>query len=453
VNHVADIFEREGADAWHARSADELLPPGKVCGNCGARDFKQDDAILDVWFDSGVSYACVCEERDYLGGIPCDMYLEGSDQHRGWFHSSLLCAVGARGYAPYRTVLTHGYTVDAEGRKYSKSSGNYIPMDKLLKDFGAEVLRMWTASENFRNDIRVSLEIMNGISQTYRKVRNTLRYMLGNLHDFDPEKDALPVSELLPLDRWLLARVERFKRKALLAYQDWQFHLIYHGLNQLCTVDLSALYFDLVRDRLYCESPRGKLRRSAQTAVWRSLDALVRLMAPVLAYTAEEVHDHLPGRDDQAKSVHCLNFPPTEDSWLDEGLEARMEKLLLFQEEVNKVLDRGQKTKLIGHPNDAALTIHATPRDLEFLREADRLAGGGEDLARLFRVSQLELSDKEIEGAASEAIEGLVIRLARAAGQKCERCWLYSVFRGVDPLHPTLCPRCTRAVREEAAAS
>jgi len=447
VSHVADIFEQEGADAWYERSADGLLPAGVTCKKCGARDFKKDDGILDVWFDSGVSYACVCEDRPYLGS-PCDMYLEGSDQHRGWFHSSLLCAVGTRGHAPYRVVLTHGYTVDAEGKKYSKSSGNYIPMENLLQEYGAEVLRMWTASENFRNDIRVSKEILSGISQVYRKVRNTLRYMLGNVYDFDPQKHAVQVLDMLPLDRWILSRVERFKRRALEAYATWQFHLIYHGLNQLCTVDLSALYFDLVRDRVYCELPDGRERRSAQTAVWLALDTLTRLMAPVLAYTAEEVYDHLPGRDASVKSVHCLNFPGAEEDWLDDELEKKIERVFRFQDEINKVLDQGQKQKVIGHPNDAALILAAAPADLEFLKEVDHDAGEGEGLARLFRVSAVQLKPELDGGIQSGEIPGFVIKMDKAAGGKCERCWLYTVETGADPAHQSLCPRCAQAVTE-----
>ena len=381
------------------------------------------------------------------------MYLEGSDQHRGWFHSSLLCAVGTRGHAPYKAVLTHGYTVDAEGKKYSKSSGNYIPLDDLLKDYGAEVLRMWTASENFRNDIRVSKEILDGISQVYRKVRNTLRYMLGNLADFDPNQDALPVADLLPLDRWMLGRVEQFKRRAIEAYAQSGFHFIYHGLNALCTVDLSALYFDLVRDRLYCEAPASRERRSAQTAIQLALDALIRLMAPVLAFTAEEVFDHLPGRDRAVKSVHCLNFPAAESAWLDEELAARMERVFKFQEEVNKVLDQGQKNKVIGHPNDAKLTLSAAPDDLAFLRALDGKSLGGEDLARLFKVSGLVLSDTAPDGAvAATEVPGLAIKLEKAPGGKCERCWFYRTDLGHDAKHPQICGRCAEVVNKLAGS-
>ncbi len=465
VLHVADIFEEQGASAWYTMSSDELLPEGKTCPGCGGRDFDKDPNILDVWFDSGVSFACVCEARDYLGS-PCDMYLEGSDQHRGWFHSSLLCAVGTRGQAPYRQVLTHGYTVDAEGKKYSKSSGNYIPMEKLLEEFGAEVLRMWTASENFRNDIRVSRQILSGISQTYRKVRNTLRYMLGNLSGFDHEKHALPVGELLPLDQWMLSRVEGFKRRALDAYERNEFHLIYHGLNQLCAVDLSALYFDLARDRLYCEPEGSGQRRSAQTAIWLALDAVLRLMAPVLAYTAEEVYDHLPG-DDKAKSVHCLNFPEPDDSLLDEELEEKFRVLFNIQYVVNQYLDMAQKDKMIGHPNDADLVIKKAEDDEEFKflkKMEDYLkASGGEELKHMFRVSNIELKTvpqqdlkhKNIVGSKTEepitasgySPEGELIEIKRAKGEKCERCWVYSQETGIDPEHPAICPRCTRVMK------
>jgi isoleucyl-tRNA synthetase len=429
--------------------------------------------LIDVWFDSGVSLACVFEEREYLGPVPVDMYLEGSDQHRGWFHSSLLCAVGTRGYAPYKTVLTHGYTVDAQGKKYSKSSGNYIPLDDLLKDYGAEVLRMWTASENFRNDIRVSREIMDGIGQVYRKVRNTIRYMLGNLDGFDPRHHRVPVADMLPLDRWMLSRVEKFKRRALEAYQNCEFHLIYHGLNQLCTVDLSALYFDLVRDRLYCEALDSPARRSAQSAVWLALDALVRLMAPVLSFTAEEVRDHMPGTDPAVKSVHCLSFPgPCEEWELEEEQEKLFDAILQFQWLVNQDIDKAQKNKAIGHPNDAQLIIAYDDGREEYLvlerglgewhrkleEKADRdprLKGRGEDLAKLFRVSQVQLLERAEFVKAKESIiadKGWMIvsqadtfLITKAEGEKCPRCWFYRT--DIDS-ETHLCGRCNRVVTE-----
>ncbi|OGP59831.1 MAG: isoleucine--tRNA ligase [Deltaproteobacteria bacterium RBG_13_61_14] len=433
VDRVADLFAEHGCDVWFAREAKDLLPTGTRCRKCGGSAFDKDSNILDVWFDSGVSFACVLEEREDLG-LPCDLYIEGTDQHRGWFHSSLLCAVGTRGFAPYRTVLTHGFTVDEDGKKYSKSSGNYVPLEKLLQDYGAELLRMWAASENFRNDIRFSRTILDGIATTYRKVRNTLRYMLGNLFDFDPGRDALPVSELFALDRWMLHRVEKFKRRALAAYDRYEFHLIYHGLNTLCAVDLSALYFDIVRDRLYCEKADGKARRSAQTAIWTALDALVRLMAPILSFTAEEVYAQMPVQGGRRDTVFELSYAPADDALLNEELGERLARLFLIREEVNKALDQAQKEKLIGHPNDAQVVIAAGRDEMEFLRSFRADPEGAEDLRKLLLVSAVELKEKT--GG------DLEVKLSKAPGRKCERCWTYATEVGSLSKHPTLCPRC-----------
>ncbi len=449
IEHVADLFETAGCDIWFERDAGDLIPAGKRCPICKAREFEKETDILDVWFDSGVSYAGALENRADLG-VPCDMYLEGSDQHRGWFHSALLCAVGTRGSAPYRTVLTHGYVVDGEGKKLSKSAGNFISVDEVVEKFGAEIVRMWTASENFRNDIRVDYGILEGIAKTYRKVRNTFRYMLGNLAGFDPEKQAIPVKELFPLDRWMLSRVENFKRRALKAYKDYEFHTIYHGLNTLAAVDLSAVYFDIVRDRLYCEAPDSRARGSAQTAIWLALDALLRLCAPILAFTAEEAYLEMPamgGSGGKAVSVHCLNFPESEDSWLDEGLEGRFTRLWGIREEVNKVLDAAQKDKAIGHPLEARVEISGTQDDMKFLHSFIPSAEGDEDLAKLFLVSELSLVPELSEPAtSSEEVPGLRIRMERADGKKCERCWTYSTMVGTNKNHPGLCPRCVRVL-------
>jgi len=433
VDRVADLFEQHGCDVWFEREAKDLLPAGTSCKKCGKSEFDKDSAILDVWFDSGTSFACVLEERQDLG-LPCDLYIEGSDQHRGWFHSSLLCAVGTRGQAPYRGVLTHGFTVDEEGKKYSKSSGNYVPLEKLLQDYGAELLRMWAASENFRNDVRFSKNILDGIVTTYRKIRNTFRYMLGNLYDFNPERDAVPVAELFPLDRWILHRVEKFKRRALQAYDRYEFHVIYHGLNNLCAVDLSALYFDIVRDRLYCEKADSQARRSAQTAIWTTADALVRLMAPILSFTAEEVYEQMPVRGERQTSIFELPFVPPVDALLNEELDGRMERLFAIREEVNKKLDQAQKDKLIGHPNDAAVEIAAPPAELELLRSFAAGQPGAEDLRKLLVVSAVDLKEK--------AGEGVEVKLEKAPGGKCERCWTFRKEVGQLPKHPTICQRC-----------
>jgi len=293
---------------------------------------------------------------------------------------------------------------------------------------------MWAASENFRNDIRFSKTILDGIATTYRKVRNTLRYMLGNLSDFNPDRDALPVAELFTLDRWMLHRVEKFKRRALEAYDRYEFHLIHHGLNTLCAVDLSAIYFDIVRDRLYCEPAGSVARRSAQTAIWMALDALVRLMAPILSFTAEEVYAQMPVQGQRRETVFELSYAPLDDALLDEELGGRFERLFGIREEVNKKLDQAQKEKLIGHPNDAQVVITAGPAEIEFLHSFAAEREGAEDLRKLLLVSAVGLKEK--------GGEGLEVKLEKAPGQKCERCWTYSTDVGQLDQNPTLCQRC-----------
>ncbi|NDY41865.1 isoleucine--tRNA ligase, partial [Dissulfurirhabdus thermomarina] len=308
ADHLVDIFAREGADAWFARPASELAPPGTRCPACGGTELAKSEDILDVWFDSGVSHAAVLEARPDLAA-PADLYLEGSDQHRGWFQSSLLTGVATGRGAPFRSVLTHGFVVDGEGKKMSKSVGNVIPPDAVIKRYGAEVLRLWVAAEDYRDDIKISDEILQRLTEAYRKIRNTLRYLLGNLADFDPAADALPFDRLEALDLWALHRLGGLTRRVRRAYETYDFHVIFHRLHQFCTVDLSALYLDILKDRLYCELPGGRLRRSAQTALHRIAADLLCLMAPILSFTAEEAWGHLPGAADRAESVFLAPFP------------------------------------------------------------------------------------------------------------------------------------------------
>ena len=322
VEKVADLFEEQGCDVWFEKDIPQLLGSELKCPKCGESNFEKEDDILDVWFDSGVSYSAVLEENPELG-TPCDLYLEGSDQHRGWFHSTLLCAVGTRGEPPYKMVLTHGYVVDGEGRKLSKSAGNYIAIEEVVEKYGAEIIRMWVSAENFRNDMRVDYDILDGIVKTYRKVRNTIRYLLGNLYDFNPEKDLLSYDEMFLIDRWLLARLEQFKRRVKKAYDNFQFHLVYHQLNNFCAVDLSALYIDIVRDRLYCEGKTSRARRSAQSAIWLTLDSLLRLSAPILSFTTEEAYRLMPVKGERKESILLLDFPQDQDQWLDSALLER----------------------------------------------------------------------------------------------------------------------------------
>jgi len=451
ADRVADLFEKFGCDVWFEKSVQELLPQGFKCPNCKGSDFIKEDDILDVWFDSGVSYAAVCETEPELG-IPVDLYLEGSDQHRGWFHSTLLCAVGTRGKPPYKTVLTHGYVIDGEGKKLAKSSGNYIAIDELVSKYGAEILRMWVSAENFRNDIRVDYDILDSIVKTYRKVRNTIKYLIGNLYDFDPAKDILKVDQMFLIDRWLLSRTEEFKRRVKKAYQDFEYHLVYHQLNNFCAVDLSAIYIDIVRDRLYCEAKSGKARKSAQTALWLALDTMLRLMAPVLSFTAEEAYAQMPVARGRKPSVFLLDFPEPNDQWLDEKLAGQMDKVFKIRNEAFKLLDQAQKDKSsgVGHPLDAEIQIQAPEKLKAFLAKFNDVEQGEEDLARLFLVSSVKLADGLQDAYASAEMEGLKIKLVKAPGEKCQRCWTYSTrLTAKSYKFPEVCPRCLRVLEEQ----
>ncbi|MBZ0253926.1 MAG: class I tRNA ligase family protein, partial [Candidatus Methylomirabilis sp.] len=435
MNHVADIFDQETSDAWFARAAKDLLPPGAACPKCGGGNLAQEANILDVWFDSGVSHAAVCERHPMLSS-PADLYLEDSDQHRGWFNSSLLTSVGTRGRAPFKTVLTHGFVVDAKGRKMSKSLGNVIAPEKILKQYGAEILRLWVAAEDYRNDIRISDEILGHLAEAYRRIRNTARFLLSNLGGFDPERDAVAYADLPELDRWALLRLEQLTRRILKAYEEAEFHVVYHQLNNFCAVDLSALYLDIVKDRLYCEAPAGAPRRSAQTVCYRLADSLTRLMAPVLSFLAEEIWANLPGA--REASVHLAEMPKPEEARLDAALEARWERLWALREAVTEVLEPQRASKAIGHSLEAVVTRLGAPKaDLAAIR------GLEPNLADLFLVSGVTVAETE---GGSPVIE---TKPAKDLGRrKCARCWKYEEKTGADPAYPETCPRCASVLRE-----
>jgi isoleucyl-tRNA synthetase len=398
-----------------------------------------------VWFDSGVSYAAVCEKRPNLKS-PADMYLEGSDQHRGWFHSSLLASVGTRGHAPYDSVLTHGFVVDGEGRKMSKSFGNVIVPDEVISRYGAEILRLWVAAEDYRDDIRISEEILSRLSEAYRRIRNTCRFLLGNLYDFDPERNAVPDSQLLEIDRWILLRLQKLTARLREAYADFEFHVVFHSLHNFCTVDLSSLYLDILKDRLYTAPATSIQRRAAQTALHKILDSLVRLMATILSFTAEEVWELLPGSKKGSSSVHLTLFPEVESQYLDEKLEARWNRLLEVRGEVSKALEMARKDKLIGNSLEAAVVLHAPSNLQTFLRENEVL------LKDLFIVSQVAIVDAPPADAYdSKEVEGLIVFIRRAEGKKCERCWVYDSKTGENAEHPAVCPRCHSALRTIAS--
>jgi len=448
VEHVARIFrEGRGADEWYAREARDLLPPGTRCAACGGGAFRKETDILDVWFDSGCSHAAVLETRPELRW-PAEMYLEGSDQHRGWFHSSLLEAMGTRNAPPYRSVLTHGFVVDGEGRKMSKSLGNTVAPEDLIPKYGAEVLRLWAASEDYTEDIRVSGEIMERLADAYRRIRNTLRFLLGNLGDFEPARDRQSYARLDEIDRWILDRLARLIDRVRRAWETYEFHTVFHAVHNFCAVDLSAQYLDVIKDRLYTSAADDPRRRAAQTACYNLFQALVRLMAPILTFTAEEAWRHLPGA--RAASVHLERFPEVPVEWLDDALARDWSRLLEVRREVAKALETARAQGLIGSGLEARVSVRAAPEDLPALLRAKRPL-----LPTLFIVSQVDLDPGEVGAAVqydSQEIPGLVVGVAKARGRKCQRCWVWSERVGASPLHPDLCERCVPVVLAIGAA-
>ncbi|MFI5338406.1 MAG: isoleucine--tRNA ligase [Candidatus Methylomirabilales bacterium] len=437
IEHVASLMDREGADVWFVRSARELVPPGTRCGKCGGQELTKEMDILDVWFESGVSQAAVLRVRPDQHW-PAEMYLEGSDQHRGWFHSSLLAAVGVQGGAPYRAVLTHGFVVDGEGRKMSKSLGNVIAPQEVIGKYGAEVLRLWVAAEDYRDDIRLSDEILTRLAEGYRRIRNTCRYLLGNLYDYDPARDAVPTDRLLPIDRFILHRLQGLTERVRAAYRDYEFHVLYHSLHNFCAVDLSAFYLDVLKDRVYTSGPASQLRRSAQTAMYQILVGLVKLMAPVLSFTADEVWRYLPMPDKPA-SVHLTEFPEVRADLLDEGLVREWERLLAVRDEVLKALESARKERRIGSAQEAAVEVQATGEAFDYL------AGRREALEMICIVSRLTVT----RGEKGTAAPGLTVRVDRAPGAKCQRCWNYRESVGASAAHPALCDRCVAVLQEK----
>jgi isoleucyl-tRNA synthetase len=437
IDHVASIVEKEGADVWFTKAASELMPAKTVCKKCGKNNFEKEMDILDVWFDSGVSHAAVLKERKELSW-PADLYLEGSDQHRGWFQSSLLASVGTTGTAPYRAVLTHGFTVDGSGKKMSKSAGNVVAPQEVIDKYGAEVLRLWVSAADYRDDIRISQEILTHLAEAYRRIRNTSRYLLGNLSDFDPSTDMVADDQLLEIDRWALHRLQKLVQRIEKAYDEFEFHAVYHSLHNFCAVDMSAFYLDILKDRLYTAKTTSRERRSGQTVMYRVLSTMVRLMAPVLSFTADEVWSYMRGNE-KAGSVFLASFPHAEPKFLDNALEARWDSILSIRGEAAKVLEALRRDKKIGHSLDAHVTLSVGPELYELLSNYQA------DLAFIFIVSSVELvkeSAAPADAYASETIKGLKINAGPAKGVKCGRCWMYSESVGTVTAHPEICKRC-----------
>ena len=476
--HVASIFEREGSDAWFTRPVQDLVPSSLMCPGCGGRDFSREEDILDVWFDSGVSHAAVVEQDLRLGGR-ADLYLEGSDQHRGWFHTALLTSLATRGWAPFESVLTHGFTLDGKGRKMSKSLGNVIAPQEIMKKFGAEILRLWVSAEDYREDVRISEEILNRLVEAYRRLRNTARFLISNLYDFDPEKNTVQFQDLNELDRWILHRTQSVLARCRDAYEKYEFHVVFHTLNNYCSVDLSALYFDIVKDRLYCEGTTSKKRRAAQTTLYRILDVLVHLMAPILSFTAEEVWDYMPDRTHRPRSVFLSQMPEQDNTLVDEKLTEKWDRLFRERGEILKALEEGRNLGIIGHSLDARVVLYGqdgapasllqelvpsqkkTIEDILIVSQAEASTDKASFLDQLFVAIEsgrrgthvpVDLPDaKKVCVYDAEALNCFVA-VFKADGAKCGRCWKYDSYVGKDSTHPDVCHRCAEVLRTGASA-
>ncbi len=428
--HVADIFAREGSNSWFVRQARELLPAGAQCPRCGAVEFDKESNILDVWFESGASHSILGKRPDLPW--PADVYIEGTDQYRGWFNSSLLVGTGAKDGSPYKTCITHGFVLDEQGRAMSKSLGNVIEPDTIISKNGAEILRLWVAMLNFKEDTRLGDELLGRLVDAYRKLRNTWRFILGNLYDFAPDTETVAREDLLVLDRWALDRTAEAGRRIVKAYEQYEYHVVFHTIYSFFTVDLSAIYLDVLKDRLYCSAKGSRARKSAQTALFRILRDTLELLAPVLPFTAEEAWESLPTFAGKEESVHLRRFPLPEDAWL--GLEARaeMDRLLALRETVLKALETAREEKRIGNSLEAEVRLRL-PADERALAEKYR-----DDLGSLFIVSAVS-----VEPEPAAAVE---VTVTRAPGQKCERCWNYSEYVGASAAHPGFCRRCEDVV-------
>lgn len=442
IKLVSDLFREKGSNAWFEMDASEILPSDIHC-ECGCGEFDKETDTMDVWFDSGSSWAAVIEQREGQP-IPVDVYLEGNDQYRGWFQSSMLTAIATKGIAPYKTVITHGMIVDEERQKMSKSLGNGISPQEILDQYGADILRLWVSSADYRQDMRISKEMFKHLAQNYLKIRNTARYILGNLEDFDPKTDMVAYNDLCELDRWALMKLNDLVAKVIKGYDDYEFHVVLHAIHNFCVVDMSNFYLDVIKDRLYCEEKNGVLRRSAQTAMYEILDALVRMIAPILCFTADEIWQAMPHRDgDDAANIVLNAMPKVNPAWaFAEEASSKWDKLIALRDDVNKALEEARKNKVIGKPLEAWVTVYADDETAALLETVP-----ADELAALCIVSKLRVIRGNGDGMQGENLP-VQIAIERASGDKCERCWMYVDSIGQDSKHPTLCARCAAVVGE-----
>ena len=432
IKAVSDLFRKEGSDAWYKYDANDILPKTEVC-ECGASDWEKDPDIMDVWFDSGSTWSAVCRERPELRW-PVDMYMEGADQFRGWFQSSLLTSVATQGVAPYREVLCHGWVVDAQGKQMHKSAGNGMEPSEIIRDYGADIIRLWVASSDYTVDVRAGKEIFRQLSEAYRKMRNTARFMLGNINDFDPAKDMVDDDQLFEIDRWALEACNKLTATMRDAYEHYDFSRAYHALYNFCVIDMSNFYMDVIKDRLYCADDHA--RRCAQTALYRILVDFTKLLAPILCFTSQEIWSYIPKLDGMKDYVVFEQMPEAKAA-ADEAFEAKWDRIMALRDDVKKVLEQARADKVIGSALEAGLTLYCSKEVYDFLNAIPM-----DELADLFIVSHVDLV--EGEGGVKGLVEGLGVSAAHAAGNKCLRCWKYETTVGEDGL----CPRCAKVLKQ-----
>ena len=431
INAIADLYEKEGSDAWYKYEANEILPEGFAC-ECGCKEFTKETDIMDVWFDSGVSHAAVCNDEHGLRW-PADLYLEGADQYRGWFQSSLLTSVASKGCAPYKAVCTHGWVVDGEGKAMHKSLGNGMSPDEVTEKYGADILRIWVASSDYHADIRISNDILKQLSDAYRKIRNTARFILSNLGDFDPDKDSVPAEKLVGIDKWAMARMDEIIDKCKAAYDKLDYHIVYSTMRDFCTIDLSNFYLDILKDRLYVEKADSESRRAAQTVIYNILRSMTLYLAPVLSFTAEEIWGYLPhSTKDDAESVFFNKMPEKSGVSADEAFMEKWEKIDELRDIANKALEEARGQKLIGKSLEAKVTLNCGRDWYDFAKSVEG------DLVSAFIVSAVAVEKSEFDG--------VDVKVEVAPGEKCERCWIHSDTVGKCEKHPTLCARCAEIV-------
>ena len=444
IERVSALFREHGSNIWFDKTADELVPKGFKCPECGHAHFTKESDIMDVWFDSGSTHAAVLGEREDLH-FPAEVYLEGGDQYRGWFQSSMLTSIATKGVAPYKQIITHGWTVDGEGKAMHKSLGNTVAPEEIIKDYGADILRLWVSSTDYRQDVRISKEILKQLSDAYLKIRNTARYMLGNLSDFDPDH-ATPVSELFPLDRWAVARLNELSRRVDEEYSAYEFHGVYRAIYNFCVVDMSNFYLDIIKDRLYCDGQASASRRSAQTALHMILGSMTKMLAPILAFTSEEIwHEMNHAKADDAESVLFNEMRRYDNALaLSEQEMVFWQNLVNLRTDVNKVLEAARAEKKIGKPLDADITL--------FLSDTDSQKAFGsiekDFLAQIFIVSHVSIVCGDGVGTSGELFPKVKVSVSEASGEKCARCWMHNEHIGENAQHPELCPRCACAFSE-----